>query len=130
MPVAEGGRSVLSNLVLSCPHCNTLKRDRSVSEFLASGDWKIKHPELPASAEEMLRGSFGIELVPGEETRVKTNSAHADLLIRSDRSVAILVRPGKGYAWRRTEMGALSDDGIAPALYDFLARHHTPKTPR
>jgi len=124
-PRAGGGRSLLNNLVLACPYCNTHKSTRDVEEFYASGDWKLVHPPLPATVQELLATKFGWQ----GETQLKTGSPHARLEI-SDKWVLLLIRPGRKYPWTKINLGAPDNPRVVAGSYDFLRRHYTPKTPK
>lgn len=124
---ANGGKSHMDNLVLSCPYCNKKKATREVEEFRQSGDWKLPPPpDMPDTMSAMLRLFFGIE----EGTQlVWSGSANARLILLGERA-EIQVRPGRKYPWRRISLGDPDSPRAIHAAWDFLARHFTPDKPR
>lgn len=125
-PQAKGGRSKMHNLVLACNYCNTRKSTMDVEEFIESGRWRLKHPPLPATTEEMLAQFFGWH--PGMK-HLRTGSPHARLKIK-DGNVLIEVRPGRRYKWTVFNLGAPDNPKVVSASYDFLKRHYTPPEPK
>ena len=133
-PQAAGGRSKMHNLVLACPYCNTRKSTTDAEVFRASGKWKLRHPPLPATVQEMLAMYFGwpdANAIADDSNQVLTNSPHARFEIREqDDAALILIRPGRKYDWHLTNLGSLSNPKVVAAAYDFLARHYTPVEPK
>ena len=125
-PRSYGGRTHMDNLVLSCPYCNKRKAQREVGEFQASGDWRLQHPDLPESMEEMLRRFYGWNLGQGT---VRTGSTNSILVISGDQA-EIRIRPGRKYDWQRIPLGMKDSPRAIAAAWDFLRRHFTPDKPK
>ena len=119
----EGGSHDVENTTLACPYCNRRKGTRDVDEFRASGDWKLSYPELPSSAEEMLREWFSY--IPEQHT-VFTGSTNAKLELKDDQ-VTIFVRAHKNDPWHYYTLGSMSSAAVITAAWDFLVRHDTPR---
>lgn len=125
-PQSLGGPSHMDNLVLSCPYCNRKKAQRDVREFKASGDWRLQHPDLPGTMQEMLREFYGWDLGEGDVQTGSTNS----ILVIANGQAEIRVRPGRKYQWKAFRLGDMDDPRVISAAWDFLRRHYTPEKPR
>jgi hypothetical protein len=127
-PQAKGGLSRFreNNLVLACNYCNTRKNTMPVEEFIKSGRWRLDHPPLPSTTQEMLKFFFGWQ--PGMEY-VRTNSPHSRLRLKGD-NVLLEVRPGRNYPWEVINLGTGDNPKVIAAAYDFLKRHYTPLEPK
>jgi hypothetical protein len=116
----------MDNLVLSCPYCNKRKAQRDVEEFRASGDWKLRTPDLPGTMAEMLGQNFGWS--EGHGT-VRTSNSNSQLVLQAG-VAEIWIRPGRKYPWQQIVIGPVDEPRTIAASWDFLRRHFTPKKPR
>lgn len=75
----------------------------------------------------MLAAEFGA----GEQTRVvRTGVSNAKLIIRR-RKVILWTRPGSGHPEQEITLnGSLTDEWVIRRSWEFLRRHHTPRTPK
>jgi hypothetical protein len=124
---SKAGGSAAENLALACPWCNTHKGDRPLEEFLAAGLNRVPAPDdLGLTVYDMLTRHFGVQ----ERTVVvSTGSTNAKLAVR-DGEARLLVRAGSTDAWQQFRLGAATNQRVAQAAYDFLAKHYTPSRRR